>query len=117
MDKKPEIEYYKRGFLNTTTHGMAAFEAKVDNDGRYVSAGFSITDCSRKVSLDFDCWDKQDTQNSRDKLRTLIYELQAFQVQFENAVKLMEEMEERKATEKKAAEAKTQQKEKENVSV
>ena len=104
-----KIEYYKRGFLNTTTHGMAAFEARVDkDDGQYVSAGFAITDCSRKVSLDFDCWDKPDIQNARDKLRTLITELTEFEVQFEDAVKLMEETKAARAAEKKAAEAETQ---------
>lgn len=57
MNMETKYKYYNRGFLNQD-EGMAAFESDVtveESEGGhgYTSATFSITDCNRKVSLDF----------------------------------------------------------------
>jgi len=78
-----EVKYYKRGFLNQN-EGMAAFEADVsykpDEETFYrsVCATFCITDCGRKIELDFYASNKSDIENNRHKLSTLISELQEF---------------------------------------
>lgn len=76
------MKHYKRGFLNIG-EGMAAFEHSLtyeNEDYSYASidANFCITDCSRKVSLDFYTHDNESFENSLHKVRTLIQELQEF---------------------------------------
>lgn len=79
------MKYYKRGFLNQE-QGMAAFEAEVNREGYHEAKGafdatFSITDCNRKVTLDFAVWDKVDLEESIYKINTLIGELAEFRNQ------------------------------------
>lgn len=77
------MKYYKRGFLNQS-EGMAAFEADIcyepgeETTYRSVCATFSVTDCGRKIELDFYASCKSDVENNRYKLNTLIAELQQF---------------------------------------
>jgi hypothetical protein len=76
------MEYHKRGFLNKV-RGTAVFECNVDHDKNEdmynsVCASFCITDCARKVELDFYAHDKEAAENGLYKLNVLISELQAF---------------------------------------
>lgn len=79
------MEYHKRGFLNKTK-GTAVFECNVDHvpdeESYYnsVCASFCVTDCARKVELDFYAHDKESEINGLYKIDMLITELQAFKV-------------------------------------
>lgn len=78
------MRYYKRGFLNPE-EGMAAFEAQIEIDnweGKthfYADGTFNITDCSRKISLDFGFSDEKGYHEVMTKLETLQEELREFQ--------------------------------------
>jgi hypothetical protein len=77
------MEYHKRGFLNKA-RGTAVFECSVDHgpaeESFYnsVCANFCITDCARKIELDFYAHDKESEVNCLHKIDTLITELQSF---------------------------------------
>ena len=79
------MNYYKRGFLNKD-EGLAAFVANVNFEASqcqhsyYINAGFTISDCSRQITLDFDVsdYDAGDYDKAMYKLNTLINELQEF---------------------------------------
>jgi hypothetical protein len=69
--------YYKRGFLNDQ-EGLAAFEAYIyQYAGDWVDACFSISDCSRKISLEFG-YVPTKLQERLNKIDTLIKELENF---------------------------------------
>jgi hypothetical protein len=79
MSNENSVKYYKRGFLNKG-EGMAAFEANVEFEDwedyiGCVTAHFSITDCNRKVCLDFCAHDQQAYEDSMNKINILIEEL------------------------------------------
>lgn len=85
------VKYYKRDFLNKG-EGMAVFEAYVDwvespeyNTG--IDAGFSITDCNRKISLDFYVHNDESFENAEYKLNTLIDQLNIFKGHIQEARK------------------------------
>jgi hypothetical protein len=72
------IKRRRRGFLNTE-EGLAAFEAKVDYyNPDFVYGSFEITDCNRKISLNFDFTDSKEKENTKFKIDTLIKELEDF---------------------------------------
>lgn len=77
------MKYYKRGFLNKG-EGTAAFEADLSGDqyetdgDKYFSAYFCISDCSRKITLDFGGNTEEMMSNSLHKIDTLISELSHF---------------------------------------
>lgn len=80
------MKHYKRGFLNKG-EGMAAFEASVSYDEdsvkdwdeyKCIDGDFSITDCSRKISLSFYATNAKAAKNSLHKVDTLIAQLQDF---------------------------------------
>lgn len=74
------MKYYKRGFLNPA-QGMAAFESEVhfeDAWRHHADASFSISDCNRKITLDFNFDDDKDYEDNLFKLTTLISELNEF---------------------------------------
>jgi hypothetical protein len=58
--------------------GMVSWEVSVWNGDRYIDGTFHVWDCSRKISLDFNCSvDKPDKCKQRaDKFDILIKELQ-----------------------------------------
>ncbi len=79
------MNYYKRGFLNKD-EGMAAFDCQVSietfqGERPYINAGFTISDCSRQISLDFDVSDYNGDsyEQASHKLTTLICELIVFE--------------------------------------
>ena len=73
----------KRGWLNTG-EGMAAYEWRVDGDGRFCEARFDVSDCSRVVSLEFDfCTDDDEDDaaqrsDRRKKIDTLYRAVRQF---------------------------------------
>lgn len=76
------MKHYKRGFLNKG-EGMAAFEADIyynvdTEEYKSVYGNFAITDCSRKISLDFYASNLEDVDNNMFKIDTLLAELQDF---------------------------------------
>lgn len=88
-------EQRNRGFLNQH-YGMAAFEWEVSSEEHYpsISARFDITDCNRKVSLEFDCYrgdEGNDAYNCRiDKVDILINELKQFRKALVSNKKIMD---------------------------
>lgn len=91
------MKHYKRGFLNKG-EGMAAFEYHLEaeqyesnSSRRYINGSFCITDCSRKISLEFGAYDKEDRENTLYKIDTLIAELQEYRSHMIEAHKWQEE--------------------------
>lgn len=88
-----EKEYYSRGFLNPK-EGMAAYEAHVagiypdEHKPSWHSAYFSITDCSRKVTLDFGFDDEKGYEAVMHKFTQLRTQLTFFQLALEEAAEL-----------------------------
>lgn len=74
-----KIKYYSRKFLNKTT-GIAAVECSIETS-QYIG-GFDgsicITDCSRKVNLDFSVYDVKDLDAKLAKLHLLLDEISNF---------------------------------------
>lgn len=77
------LEKHKRDFLNLNK-GMAAFEYSIDagqyegSSKLYVNGRFCVSDCSRKVELDFDSYDEDDRKNAMHKTDSLVNALQEF---------------------------------------
>jgi len=72
-----KIKYHSRKFLNKT-NGTASIEVDVDSYdwcGGGVDARVSITDCSRRITLDFSVYTKKDVVEKTQKLEVLINEL------------------------------------------
>ena len=63
-----------RKFLNKK-EGLAAIECGIDVSNYCVNAGVSITDCNRKVSLDFCIYDAKEYDAKLAKLELVINEL------------------------------------------
>lgn len=62
---------------------MAAIEAEVSSEDRtWISADFNITDCNRKVAIDFYVHDKEDAERKREKIRKLRLAIVAFEKAF-----------------------------------
>lgn len=79
MSKKNPNRYYSRKFLNKT-EGTAAIEVKADIEGNWTDSHVIITDCYRKVELDFGFSksNKKTRKERLDKLNLLIDELLKF---------------------------------------
>jgi hypothetical protein len=76
-----KFKYYKRGFLNREK-GTAIFEADVsiedyEDEGSF-SANFDISDCYKKISLDFYVGSKKQLTEKLRKVDNLIKELTNF---------------------------------------
>ena len=78
----------RRRWLNPKGHsdtGMISWE--VIADSAHVDAGFSMWDCSRKISLDFSIWEPKDAEQRAEKLDFLIEELTAMREAMADAYK------------------------------
>lgn len=93
------MKYYNRGFLNPK-HGMAAFIASIEYDpprdkddchNTSIYAEFEISDCSRKIALDFSIYDDDDWLKAIHKLNTLQGELATFREELIRARELHKE--------------------------
>ena len=73
-----EIKYYSRCFLNEE-EGLAATSGKiVDYNPDVKYASFEITDCNRKVSLDFNFEKPEERSKAEYKINKLLEELNKF---------------------------------------
>ena len=76
-----KIKYHSRKFLNKKT-GIAAIETTVESyewSAGGVDSTVTISDCSRKVMLDFSLYCKKDIDEKLEKLNLLITELTKLQ--------------------------------------
>jgi hypothetical protein len=71
MSKK---KYHVRKFLNKTT-GTAAIEIQSSYTAWNFDCGVSLSDCNRKIDLDFHMWNPKQVKQKLDKLNLLIDEL------------------------------------------
>jgi len=89
MKTKPKAPKFKdnkiirRKFLNKK-EGLAAVETYVTTDFDSISASVEISDCNRKINLDFYTYSNsiKDNKEKLDKLDTLINMLQEFRSDF-----------------------------------
>jgi hypothetical protein len=83
------MKYHSRGFLNSE-EGLAAYEASVrtsdewNKDGivDYIDAGITLSDCSRKIYLEFDTCTKEQLEQRKQKVATLLKVVQEFHDKF-----------------------------------
>jgi hypothetical protein len=83
------MKHYDRGFLNID-EGMAAFETHVrtssewrHNGGNdYMDAGIALSDCSRKIYLEFDSSTRQQLEERKHKVALLLKVVQQFHDKF-----------------------------------
>lgn len=73
MSNNKKDLYFKREFLNTGTyHSTAAVSGTLKlnegSDYNLLTADFSISDCSRTISLDIDVYDVESLENSVYKM-------------------------------------------------
>lgn len=106
-----KIKYHSRKFLNKAK-GTAAIEVAVETyewNAGVMDASISITDCSRRVTLDFSVYNKKDLDEKINKLGLLITEFtnlqELFFENYDGVVTAMEEaIKKRKHTLKKKKE-------------
>ena len=73
------IKRYSRKFLNPITHwDTGILEWNVEQTDNSIRAGLAMWDCSRKITLDFDCYDTNDMKLRAKKIDILINELIEF---------------------------------------
>lgn len=73
MSKK---KYHVRKFLNKTS-GMAALEINASYEAWNFNCDVTISDCNRRIDLDFNMWEPKNVKEKLAKLDLLISELQA----------------------------------------
>lgn len=71
MSKK---KYHVRKFLNKTS-GMAALEINADYTAWNFNCDVTISDCNRRIDLDFNMWEPKKVKEKLVKLDLLITEL------------------------------------------
>lgn len=93
MNQNPTF-YEHRQFLNEGS-GLAAIEARISGSEygtdtkrtRSVDGGISISDCSRRIELDFDVYDNQAMEERLAKIDSLIKTFREFRAAFVKAAK------------------------------
>lgn len=83
------MKHYSRGFLNAD-EGMAAYEAEVrtssewreDGYNDYMSAGITLTDCTRRIYLEFEVSCKEQLNQRKEKMSLLLKVVQEFHDKF-----------------------------------
>lgn len=92
--KFKDVTYSSRKFLNKKT-GLAAIEAYIDLDkfDGGINASFDMSDCNRKISLDFYIYDyKEKSINDKlNKVELLIDELLDFRLKLNEFIELGKE--------------------------
>ncbi|OYO16407.1 hypothetical protein CGZ94_04285 [Enemella evansiae] len=85
--------FYRRRFLNRRGHHANAYvaaevelEQNQKKDGLLVNAGFTVADCNRSATLDFDIYHDRDVANALRKARLLQEILDGFVAALEHAV-------------------------------
>lgn len=67
-------KYHSRKFLNKT-NGMAAIEVNADYSAWNFDCNVTLTDCNRRIDLDFGMWGAKNIKEKLAKLDLLINEL------------------------------------------
>jgi hypothetical protein len=67
-------KYHVRKFLNKTK-GMACIEIDANYNAWNFSCDVALTDCNRRIDLDFNMWSPKNIKEKLDKLDLLIDEL------------------------------------------
>lgn len=75
MNKK---KYHSRKFLNKSS-GMAAIEVSASYTAWNFDCNVTLSDCNRRIDLDFNMWDSKNVKTKIDKLDLLIKELVSLQ--------------------------------------
>jgi hypothetical protein len=70
MSKK---KYHVRKFLNKS-NGIAALEIHSNYTAWNFDCGITLTDCNRRIDLDFSMWNHKEAKDKLDKLNLLITE-------------------------------------------
>lgn len=87
------MKHYKRGFLNEEK-GMAAFEIDIETSDNwnstgipsYASAHICLSDCSRKIHLEFDVGSVEDAARIKKKVFSLLQVVQEFHDKLNEAI-------------------------------
>jgi hypothetical protein len=83
--------FYMRSFLNKEGyHSTGMVLARVSADTESIDADLILMDCSRQIALDFYCYNKEDIENARLKLKTIRSALDGFEKAFEKSVHVFE---------------------------
>lgn len=81
MSKK---KYHSRKFLNKSS-GMAAIEVSADYTAWNFNCDVTLSDCNRRIDLDFNMWSAKNVKTKMDKLNLLIFELTSLRTYLEEA--------------------------------
>jgi predicted ribosome quality control (RQC) complex YloA/Tae2 family protein len=89
MAFKTKRHLYSRKFLNNN-RGLGAIECEIETssyggNSMYVDAGIVISDCYRRIQLDFGISEKKDVASKLAKIKMLIAELSKFETALEKA--------------------------------
>lgn len=89
MAFKTKRHLYSRKFLNSNK-GLGAIECEIETSSYggnsiYVDAGIVISDCHRRVQLDFGISEKKDVASKLAKIKMLIAELSKFETALKKA--------------------------------
>ena len=81
MNKK---KYHSRKFLNKAS-GMAAIEVSANYTQWNFDCNVTLSDCNRRIDLDFNMWEAKNVKTKMDKLNLLIFELTSLRTYLEEA--------------------------------
>lgn len=79
-------KYYSRKFLNKSS-GMAAIEINAGYSEWNFDCTVSLSDCNRRIDLDFSMWGAKNVKEKLDKLNLVINELTNFKTYLDTATK------------------------------
>lgn len=83
------MKHYRRGFLNEN-EGLAIFETEVrtsnewrdDQVSNYMNAGITLSDCSRRIYLEFEVGSEEELEQRTKKIKHLLSVVQEFHDKF-----------------------------------
>jgi hypothetical protein len=84
-------KYHSRKFLNKK-QGMAAIECTGNFTEYSIDIDINISDCSRKVSLDFYAMNPKDAKEKLNKLDLFLSEIAAARVYYADSISVFEEL-------------------------
>lgn len=77
-------KYHVRKFLNKSK-GIACIEVNADYTAWNFNCDVTLTDCNRRIDLDFNMWQAKNVKEKMDKLNLLISELTNLRTYLEEA--------------------------------
>jgi hypothetical protein len=77
-------KYHVRKFLNKTK-GIACIEVDANYTAWNFGCDVTLTDCNRRIDLDFNMWEAKAVKEKMDKLNLLIFELTNLRTYLEEA--------------------------------